>query len=195
MTLNQLVHFVYIPQNLSEYSFNDIEEISDFSCSNIISLELIKFDGILKIIGQSAFENCSDIRVIQFSNQINEEHPLEIRASAFKNCHNLNTVILPNNLCKLSKYDKQENNNSYLFINKTVQNELKTISNLTIEKDTFCGCSSLRTVVFGNYPTQIHEEAFIGCDLEKLTFILNKNPDAERYAREHGIRCVHVNNI
>ncbi len=85
----------------------------------------------------------------------------EIQRGAFKNCSNLQTVILPKS------------------------------TNIVIEKEAFGGCQNLRTIVFpcdDNQIVDISGDAFIGCS--KVTFVCSKASRAYRYAREHCFEIV-----
>lgn len=86
---------------------------------------------------------------------------LEIQRGAFKNCSNLQTVILPKS------------------------------TNIVIKKEAFGGCQNLRTIVFpcdDNQVVDISGDAFVGCS--KVTFVCSKASGVYRYAREHCFEIV-----
>lgn len=128
----------------------------------------VQFEDKVKVIKQSAFENCAELEHLIIGNVeegnlenilVSIDSKITIEKDAFKNCSKLETVILPK--CK----------------------------KLMIEKDAFIGCESLRTVVAVCSKIQFTENPFIDCS-ENLTFICYKNSEIERFARENGFRSI-----
>lgn len=136
----------------------------------------------LKIISKYAFVNEPDISEIKLPSGLftvekeaffnckslkvvqfegNENSELTIQFNAFKNCEKLDSVIL---------------------------GSCNSFKKTTIEKGAFEGCESLRAVYLNSFNCKISDGAFSGA--ENLTFAVRNGSDAERYARENGIRYV-----
>ena len=178
---NKIIHFGYIVKD--DLRTIRIEEyIERFAIKNDTTIEHLILNQSSK---ESMCENCDNLQIVEYlskENQNKKESSLStfnnltilrtkatisIEYKAFKNCINLHTVVLP-----------------LVYGQK---------SQLIIEKEAFAGCNNLRTVVFSKCNTVIEENAFTGCDFEKLTFVIVGNNNAAlRYAREHGIRYVYA---
>lgn len=191
---NEIVHSAYIVEELSIKANTISSNIAKEAFKNDTTQECILLDSKVNTIGESAFENCSELQFVEFSEKLkllgstirdseNKELKIEkelelvpakslfIQYHSFKNCCNLHTIVLP----KISKRNS-----------------------LIIEKDAFLGCKELRTIVISGGYASIDEEAFRGCDTEKLVFIVfnpNNNCTVAKYAREHGFRCVIADSI
>jgi len=166
------------------------EELKSFTEIKANSFKNSYIDNILlenvKIIEESAFENCKELKLAiwrdknvqvnhllttenikKYSFQINSSDEgdtqlptIHIQHSAFKGCDKLETVILPNNPC-------------------------------IIEKDAFAQCRALRTVVLPSGDTELFDDPFIGC--KNLTIVCAKNDyKLQAYARAHSIRIVEI---
>lgn len=163
-------------------SFSGIKAISEKAFRNANG-KIIKLDKDTEIIGQSAFENCTELELLFFGEMRQngdkdaccghtikglskcEADTFEIQTEAFKNCSKLTTVILP---------------------------EIK--SKLFIEKDAFSGCEDLRTVVLitdEKCEVDFTENPFTDCP-KHLTFVCKKDSKIARFARENGYRGVYV---
>ncbi len=90
-----------------------------------------------------------------------------IQANAFKECAKLATLVLP----ELKGKDSD--------------------NKLVIEKDAFCGCGALRTVVALCDKAEFTGNPFASSP-EHLTFVCKKDSDVARFARENGYRSVYV---
>lgn len=133
---------------ISERSFKDSK------------IENVQFEDKVKVIKQSAFENCSElVNLIIANNREEKKKDFKIEKNAFKNSSKLQTIILPK--CK----------------------------KLVIEKNAFSGCESLRTVIALCKEIDFTENPFEDCS-ESLTFICKKKSKLERFARENGFRSI-----
>lgn len=176
--------FIYNANAYSKKIYLNDSIIESSAFADSMDFDFIAFDNKIKQIKQNAFENCSELQVVDFycetveKNQsqskyrcivlirennkiINEK--LYIQFESFKNCKKLHSLLLP--------------------VNKPV----------IIEKNAFFGCDQLRTVVAINGNIQINEGAFSGCSSD-LTFICIENSHVDIYAREHGYKIINVSN-
>lgn len=173
---NEIVHSAYIVDESSIKTNSISSNIAKEAFKNDTTQECILLDSKVNTIGESAFENCSEIQIVMFSEnkELKNEKETELAVSktlsihyqAFKNCYKLHTIVLP----KMSKHKK-----------------------IKIEKEAFLGCKELRTIVIPEGRAKIAEEAFIGCDTEKIVFVIfnqNNNCIVAKYAREHGFRYI-----
>lgn len=191
---NEIVHSSYIIDETSimcnKISINIVKD----AFKNDTTQESILMNSNVNTIGESAFENCNELQIVEFvkdfsllgsciNQSVSEEsknvkeielvssESLFVHYHAFKNCCRLHTVILP----KMSKSKK-----------------------IIIEKEAFLGCNELRTIVAYGDDVMIEEEAFKGCDAEKVVFVItssNKNNSVARFARENGFRFIFCNSI
>lgn len=150
----------------SAFAHSDVEKILFKNCSTNI--------------GEKAFEGCGELTTVIFG-ELEKDETIEksvlknvtlasasddytIQANAFKDCAKLTTLVLPK----------------------------VTSGNLTIEKDAFCGCGALRTVV-AICDDKVDFTGNPFADSPKhLTFICKENSDVARFARENGYRSVYV---
>lgn len=174
-------HFEYFVCNLPDDDKKTVSiknaVVARKSFKNADSVECVSFEKCNKI-EEFAFEDCKDLKSVLWQESKNESSEksqetgsikgveisglstLIVQHAAFKNCSKLQTVILP-----------------------------KSTDKITIEKEAFAGCGSLRTVVFyGSWNVDISDDAFLGCS--NITFLCIYGSSAERYAREHGFRIV-----
>ena len=170
--------------------FEKCERIEEFAFENCVDLRTVIWientksnPKTYKITGKIE-ESMDDNKTVSFEGEMTEESDdedtpktdsifgiriptlsgLEIQRGAFKNCSNLQTVILPKS------------------------------TNIVIEKEAFGGCQNLRTIVFPFIEGQvvvISEDAIVNCS--KVTFVCSeKSVAANRYAREHGFEIVNI---
>ncbi len=145
-------------------------EIGTEAFKNHASVQKFILPLSLTDIGESAFEGCKDLQIVEYTEVSQEEgnssqNSMYIRKNAFKDCNGLHTVIFP-------------------YINEG--------ASLTIAKDSFAGCSSLRTIVLrGNGKFHIHPDAF--CHAREVTLVVTEASDAEAFAVENGYRSVRGN--
>ena len=144
---------------------NLINDIAAKSFSNDSTLQRIILPKTTMTIEQSAFDNCSELQIVELDSEDDFVLTL-IQYQAFKNCSKLHTVLL-----------------------KT--NEYKDNQMIEIEAEAFSGCYNLRTMQISG-EANISDSAFEGCDKDKLCFVCKKNSSVEKYAREHGYRYVNV---
>lgn len=177
-------------------------------CLNSINDDLLEFDNI-DIVDKNAFILDSNMKAIKFNEKLNQ-----IKESAFEECRELKIVILGDNpVLEETSYwpfeaiiiadkssarkEEEKKENTLTIQSKAFYNCSKLLTvilpdnkNVIIEKDAFMGCTSLRTVVFGSGKAEIHDQSFIGCN--NVSFVCPKDSDAERFAREHGIKIINV---
>lgn len=176
---------IYVSHTSLDYFVADVsenvctfteQEISENAFKGSYGVEGIVLSNARKI-AKGAFSNCEDLFFIQCaektgidkdknavisSNQISDIHEnFIVEARAFEDCASLGCVIFP-------KCDT-----------------------LTIEKDAFDGCGSLRTVVAFCEHIDFTENPFAGCP-ETLTFVGTQGSCVERFARENGYRFVNA---
>lgn len=180
--MNKLIRFLF---NKGEYKnrvhLTGINKIADNAFSNDNTVKYIKMEESIETIEKSAFENCSELEVVEIgkcskifdedgscylikedndSNKIAENtaaEELTIQFRAFSNCKKLHTVIFSDN------------------------------KSIVIEDEAFESCTSLRTVVIMSEKVSISPKAFCGCS-KFLTFVTSEGSDVERFARENDFR-------
>ncbi len=136
----------------------------------------------LKTIAESAFANEPAISEIKLPSSLRT-----IEKEAFKNCKSLKVVQFEGKenselTIQFNAFKDCEKLDSVIFGLK------KPIKKITIEKGAFEGCTSLRAVYLNSSECRIIDGAFSGA--ENLTIAVKDDSDAERYARENGIRYV-----
>ncbi len=180
-----LEHFLFsIKNDANVIDFKDIKIIEKKAFSYDNTIEYLKIDNKLQIIGESACEKCNNLQIVEIgeNGHINidkesgtpeyknafikkeEEHPitdiLTIETKAFCDCSKLHTVILP------------------------------TKKNIIIKADVFCGCAALRTIVFGSGVVEIHNQNF--SDSSNVSFVCKPGTNAIAFAKKHGIRVINI---
>ncbi|MDE6705582.1 MAG: leucine-rich repeat domain-containing protein [Treponemataceae bacterium] len=201
---NSIAHFIngYKDNTLVEISSAAPIAKSAFAHSDV---EKILFKGCPKSIGEIAFEECESLTTVIFgelgkdkaitvkkTDEKNDKKPtgdgtpendeaieqsvlknvklasatgdFTIQANAFKDCAKLATLVLP----KLD--DKHK---------------------LVIEKDAFCGCRALRTVVALCDKISFTGNPFADSP-EHLTFVCKEDSEVARFARENSYRSAYV---
>lgn len=186
-----------IPNN--EIWYASTQEITSFEDgifgANIISNEykdgygIIKFDGNVTSIGESAFSNCHKLRSIRIPNSVTT-----IKTSAFHGCFNLKNITIPNNVTTIENFAFYGCHEfTSISIPKSVTsigvaafqacNSLASISveetnsvydsrnncNAIIEKETNTLISSCKNTVIPNNVTSIGTLAFLETPLTSIT--------------------------
>lgn len=159
----EFVEVVDIKKNIAKSAFahSDIEKVLFKSCTPNIS--------------EKAFEGCKKLHTVIFGELGKAEESVlknlkpnsvtsdyTIQANAFKDCSKLTTVVLP-----------------------------EIAGTLTIERDAFAGCETLRTVLALCDKSDFTENPFADCS-EHLTFVCKEDSAVARFARENGYRSVYV---
>lgn len=109
--------------------------IADSAFANIGELESITLPNQLKVIGNMAFKDCTNLSIINLSDTI-----VEIREEAFFGCKSLTEIVLPANINKIPKYAFYDCSN---LKKVTLKNGV-----LAIDSSSFYGCESLEYVNF-----------------------------------------------
>ncbi|MBE6623917.1 MAG: leucine-rich repeat domain-containing protein [Ruminococcaceae bacterium] len=110
----------------------------------------------VNVIGDSAFENCSDVKTLKLPDSIEI-----IERGAFKNCTNLKTIELPDSLTTIGY-------KSFAYCSSLDEIDFPH-SLTTIETEAFI-CTALREIYLPPSVKKILSYAFYGCtDLEKVT--------------------------
>ena len=116
-----------------------VEEIKDSLFKHSEHLRTIILPDSLKSIGSRAFQNCSKLENVVFSNT---ECFYSVYYSAFENCTSLRSVSLPESTNKIY-YSAFKNSSLFYF---------RAPRNLTsIEYESFAGCGNLNVVDFNTY--------------------------------------------
>lgn len=148
-----------------------------------VEIKRFLFKGSYSIIGEKAFKGYGELTMVIFGEPGTDETLADkeksilknlalttangdftIQANAFKDCAKLATLVLP-------KVDDDHK--------------------LVIEKDAFCGCGSLRTVVALCDTIDFTGNPFADSP-EHLTFVCKENSEVARFARENGYRSMYV---
>lgn len=111
---------------------------------------VIKFDGDVTTIGESAFYDCYSLESVTIPDSVTS-----IGWGAFENCGSLTSVTIGNGVTEIGNqafYDCTS------LTSVTIPNAVTTIRNYA-----FSGCSSLTNVIIGNGVTSIGYLAFSGC--------------------------------
>lgn len=193
-----LKRFLYcldsIDDNLLE--FDDINEVDNKAFMFDTTIDAVKFNEEIDCIKESAFEECKELKVAILGDNSVVDSVSYWPFNA--------VVIAKTEQSSKDKKDKEKdkeeeipNTDKLTIQTKAFYNssKLHTVifpddKNIAIEKDAFTGCPALRTVVFGSGKAEIHDQSFIGCN--NVSFVCPKDSDAERFAREYGIKIINV---
>ncbi len=184
-----------------------VSSIKESAFENCCELQIVEWTEDGKLIGevygkvnkskskQKKEPTQQDIKILELSDRF------AVQYRAFKYCSKLHTVVFPKNCEEDNEDDEVNKSNEGNEVNEVSEvsevKEDKNVKNkIVIEKEAFSGCKSLRTVVLlGNGTFDIDDNAFAGCDTDRLVFVVTDGSGAERYAREHGFRWVYGTNI
>ncbi len=161
-----------LPQSESEiwYTSKDSSVVTPYKTdgfgANIISNTykngkgVIKFDGDVTSIGESAFYRCSSLTDITIPNGVTT-----IGEGAFYRCISLTSIIIPKSVTSI-------NVGAFERCEKLKSIELPT-SVTTIAVGAFAHCRALRSITLPNSITSIENTTFTGCSLLKDITIPN----------------------
>lgn len=77
---------------------NSIEIIQDFAFANATNLQEVNTQNVTKI-GERAFENCSNLRIIQLSSKLKD-----LSSYSFLNCTSLSSITIPSSVVSIDRY-------------------------------------------------------------------------------------------
>ena len=160
------------------------EDVKDNAFYGAKWLENVTLGNSVKLIGSSAFRDCSNLRTIT----IEQDHSMleTISKDAFNGCSRLESIILPptlksigkaafRNCAQLSRIvipantTFQTNEDTEIFLGCIQLKEVEVNSSSTyIPESMFKGCTSLTTVKLANNIETIKDEAFSGCTSLKV---------------------------
>jgi len=133
---SEWLEFITIP--------NSVNKIASHAFTGASALDSIEIPGGV-VIADSAFERTENVRTIVIHDDVNDRGEIDYRSAkigqgAFKDCKNLQKVVLPSSILTISE-------DAFSGCS-----ELKEIvipySVQTIEKNAFAGCDSLRSLIF-----------------------------------------------
>jgi uncharacterized repeat protein (TIGR02543 family) len=150
----------YITLDLSDSTFNKIENESFSNCNNLTGITLPQ--SVISI-GDSAFYGCSNLTDI-----IIGENVTSMGGSVFWGCTNLTSVTIGNNVTTIENYAFSSCSK---LTNVTIGNSVTTIGIYA-----FSGCANLTSVTIPSSVTSIKESAFFSC-IKLIKVIFQGTPD------------------
>lgn len=159
-------------------------------------LELAVLPSTLRVIDEHAFSGCEQLEITPLPAALEE-----IGSFAFHSCKQLEQLALPHGLRKIGMYafygcralTKMTIPGSVEALEDLLFSNCPQLAEVVIEPGvkrigrTFRNCTGLKTVQIPSTVTQIHPDAFRGCD--NLTLKVEAGSAADRYAREHGLKA------
>lgn len=146
------------------YTYN---RIPDYMFKDLTNLKEIELSSSVRTIGQHAFDSCTSLTTVTYSDDPNENHDFYIGVAAFKNCRNL--IAMKNVTVDYMDEEGAEISEEPFL---DLPDKLSIIS-----AEAFRGCSSVTEVVTVAKIQDVKDRAFYGCSsLERadLTDIVNK---------------------
>ncbi|MBQ3713546.1 MAG: leucine-rich repeat domain-containing protein [Spirochaetia bacterium] len=175
------------------------EELKSFTEIKANSFKNSYIDNILlenvKIIEESAFENCKELKLAIWRDK-------NVQVNHLLTTDNLNTYLFEvkdaSNKNKKTKEENKVSNLPTIIIQHSAFKSCEKLETIifpnnpcVIEKDAFAQCKTLRTVVLPGGDTEIAGDPFIGCN--NLTIVCKKDDyNLQAYARAHSIRIVEI---
>lgn len=163
----------------------DTQKLTQFLCENDGKEKYVCFNfkrnAKISCIGKKAFAYDSFVQRVILSKNIKT-----IEESAFENSSGLEILEAP---CQKNGKIKElcVQYNAFKGCEKLKVVNLENVKKLHIEAFAFSSCSSLRVIVLPK-KCLIDENAFSGCDKDKLCFIVKPNSSSEYFARTHEYR-------
>lgn len=134
----------------------------------------------IKSVGKNAFENCTSLKSIGFSDEVTK-----IDDEAFLNCINLSTVKFSTGLTSIG---------NYAFSGCSVLDNVELPSSLkSIGSGAFKDCENLRNITIPVSIQFIPSDAFSGCD--NLKIYCSPGSYAETYAIENSIPYENISDM
>lgn len=186
-------------QSIGDYAFCDCVTLVQF-CSDT----RFTFPESLTSIGEHAFQDCHEVKSIEFSKNIST-----MGAYAFASCNNLTEVVLPQALTAIPQHGFEDchslaavsfgggNNNATKTIGAYAFNRCYKLGSMEllrinkIERNAYLDCSSLIRVQIPNMECDIEDDAFP--DVETLYLIGWSPSTAETYAKNRKINFIATN--
>ena len=175
---NKYTGNVVIPESITVNSKNlpvvGILSEAFMGCSD---LKIVYIPNTVTDIGYKAFYNCSKLTSVNIPSGMKT-----IGSSAFEGCYNLSSINLPEGLKQVS-VNAFKNCRSLTSV---------TIPYSSISKETFSGCTGLKSVTFSEKVITIGEKAFSGCTGLTVLVIPETVAEIELYAFEN---CVNIETL
>ncbi|MEE1253159.1 MAG: leucine-rich repeat domain-containing protein, partial [Bacteroidales bacterium] len=145
--------------NSGVYTVNSIgEEATSFHCRQ--KLTSVYIPNTIEIIGNRAFQSCSNLESISFEENSNLTN---IGDYAFQHCSSLSSITIPKNVTRLGTYAF----GSCSALTTVVFEENSELT--TIWGSAFSSCTSLTSIIIPKKVTGVKSYAFSGCS--SLTFV------------------------
>ena len=165
--------------NLNSIEISDsVSEVGYCAFLRCKNLKSIKIPNSVKEIGLEAFQECTGLESIQIPNGITT-----ISSEMFNACTNLKTVSIPNNITEIGERAFAYCSN---LENINIPESVTNIGN-----GAFYVCTNLKKISIPS-TTKIETSAFWQCDKEKLIFVVVKDSDADKYAKENSIKYAYI---
>ncbi|MBE5774897.1 MAG: hypothetical protein E7337_13355 [Clostridiales bacterium] len=179
-----------IPAEVNSYP---VTAISAGAFANCLTLKKVVLPESMRIIGESAFFECLNLKNVDFNHGLEE-----IYSAAFYKCESLERVWLPDSLTVLGEYAFSECSSvkqvrlsygltelpKYVFLYNKALKHIRIPDSITkFAADCFFGCG-LETIVIPASVTSIGEWEFYGCPLK--TVYTTKGSYADKYIRNSG---------
>lgn len=139
---------------LTTVVYNSISTVAQNLFSDCTSLEMVTIGPKVQQLPEGVFSNCTNLAVVK-SAERTAPTPLNIGASAFMNCENLQRLTLPANMVEIGEQ---------AFMGCTALKSFTASESLeTIGSNAFNGCTSLNNLTLNVGLKTIGDYAFLGC--------------------------------
>jgi len=141
---------------------------------------------VVQKVAEESFQNMDKLTKVQFATDSNGQlRVTSIEANAFKDCINLNNIIIPHTVNRIGKSAFENTRLRSFYIQDTVERPSQL---LRIEDFAFRNAVELTEISLGNFVNHIGLGVFNGCfSLERIMINQSPSTNSEYFVVKEGV--------